>query len=169
MKTMLLLCACCVAVGCGRGTVGEPDVQLEGDRAELRFRSENSGGFQFLELAIKEIRMVADGREVPVRLMAGSPDYLAPNHAPLVAELGLPTGAQAFQVEVVFDDFGAFETDTSQGFIDARIAPLSFEGTRDDLFTAGHAVVHLDLQRSLAEDSAAPEQRLLLPNVNVRF
>jgi hypothetical protein len=175
MKTVQMRLSIWLLVGlsaaCGRGMTpsSEPEPTLQGDIAELRIRSENTGDFHFLELAVREVRVLTDNGPLPTRLAKQAPDYLIADHSPLVAQLGIPEGISTFQVEVTFDDFGSFETGQAEGFIDARGAPLTFTADRAALFEAGHVVVHLDIQRSLPVMGADAERRVLLPNLNVRY
>ena len=178
MKKLMLsvLGAAALALGgCGTSPSQDPSgasadfpADVQGPRYELRLKGVNNPGYTSALMQVRGFSVTTvDGQPLPVRLKSRQAmDLTQADQAWLVGLFVLPPGVDRAKVEVVFDDFGGYESASGAGVIDTRVAPLRFEALADDLAQRGHAVVQLDLGQSLAGQG---EERLLLPSLDVRY
>ena len=101
MKTMKLLAvgvAVLVSAACGRSSERQLGVQKDGSTyAELRVQGDLAGSFTSVLVGIADVRIVADGQPVAVKLDASTKD-LARAGAWRVGAFDLPKGAQTVDV-----------------------------------------------------------------------
>jgi hypothetical protein len=139
----------------------------KGVQAVLRMRGENLGGVSGLYLGVKDVRVFAGQQELPVSVARDAVMNLANSgHAWRLGQFAVPPGVRSVRVEVQVDDYGGFETAGAAGTVNARTAPIVFEATTEDLALHGHAVMHVNVDRSLFD--LGNGERLLLPKVTVR-
>jgi hypothetical protein len=143
-----------------------PDT-VPGQRFELRLRGENAAGYDTVLVPIRSVEVTAGGQPLPVSLVAGTVNLAAKDHAHLLGTFFVPQGVDQVQVALTLDSFGGWEQGSRAGSLDTRGAPLRFEAPVDSLTQRGRAVVVLDVEQSLL--SAGKAERLLLPNLTVKF
>jgi hypothetical protein len=137
-------------------------------RAELRVRgSDTQGGSVFLK--VREVEVTLNGRSLAVQASRmGVLDLGNTAQAWLLGTFEVPTSAEAVHVRIRFDDYGAFQGGASgAGSVDARTRAIEFDAPVQSLALRGHAVVQLDVQRSLLPTAAG--RGLLLPVVKVQY
>lgn len=145
-----------------RGEVAE----VQGTRVSVRLRGDATDGFQAVLVPVLDVRVQAGGRELPVDLDAVTANLARADHATEVAHFMLPDGVEDVQVHVQLDDFGGYERGADRGVLDTRVAPLTFTSQAAWLREKGHAVVHVDLARSVRRVSTG--RAMLLPAGDVR-
>ena len=152
-------------------TVRELDLRAKpaekGFVAVLRMRGENPQGVSGLFLGMKDVKVFAGGKELAVSAPRDAVMNLAnATHAWELGRFTVPAGTTSVQVAMQIDDYGGFESAGRSGTVNARTAPITFEATAEQLAVHGHAVVHLNVDRSLFD--VGNGERLLLPKVTVR-
>ncbi|WP_434345861.1 hypothetical protein ACN6A1_28660 [Myxococcus virescens] len=179
-KIMLSTCVCAALAltACGGGSdrldsvQGEPPapsgpVQTEdGQRFELRLRGSAAEGYDKLELPIGAVRVTADGAPLKVELAKDSVDVAQADHAHLVAYFYVPEGVERVRVTLQLEGLGGYAQAEGSGFVDASVAPVTFEAPVHELALRGRAVVQLDVARSIMDMGS---HRLLLPNGVVNY
>ncbi|AEI62029.1 hypothetical protein [Corallococcus macrosporus] len=142
-------------------------VQTEdGKRFELRLRGSSMEGYDKLELPIGAVRVTVDGKPLKVELAKDRVDVAAADHAPLVAYFYVPEGVERVRVSLQLDGLGGYTKAGAPGYIDAAVAPMTFEAPVHELALRGRAVVQLDVARSLVDLGS---HHLLLPNGVVNY
>ncbi|MFB1484911.1 hypothetical protein [Corallococcus sp. RDP092CA] len=122
---------------------------LAENQYEVRILGVGSHRYQGAYVNVDSMTVSAGGRELPVEMKATVMDLARPDHAALVGYFTLPPGVDSAEVVIRFDEYGAFEDGQRIGALDVRTAPLRFEVTRALLAPRKHAVVQLDLARSV--------------------
>ena len=144
----------------------EPGVTQQGLRTTLRLRGVDTGAYTAVLGQIRSIEVMVDGVEQEVRLERGLVDLARAGHAWKVGTFTIPDGAKEVSVSLRFDDFGGFESAEGNGMVDLRVPPLRFSAPAESFVEHRHAVLHVDVQRSLL---ARGEGRLLLPSFQVHY
>lgn len=154
----LVAAACSIDDSISAETSGTTPVAVE-------IKGTNPAGLSSASFAISDLRVRADGTQLPVSIDRPCAD-LAANQA-LSAGFKVPDDAGAIEVVVGFDDFGGFEDGTGRtGDIDVRGTNVRFEWPAAELATSGRALVAIDLGRSLV--ATRPERRLFVPHFDVK-
>jgi hypothetical protein len=182
MKTirwMLLSAASLLLVACGgdgvRATSPAPRTHtatapgpVPTTRAELRVQGDDASGGTLL-LKVREAEVTLNGRTLLLqRSRVGVLDLGNTAQAWLLGTFEVPTDAQSVHVRIRFDDYGAFEgLRAGAGWVDARTRAIEFDAPVASLGLRGHAVVHLNLARSLFPTGEG--QALLMPVVKVQY
>ncbi|HLT30153.1 MAG TPA: hypothetical protein VK013_08915 [Myxococcaceae bacterium] len=144
----------------------EPGVTQQGLRATLRLQGIGIGAYTAVLGQIRSVEVRVDGVEQEVRLERGSVDLARTGHAWKLATFTIPDGAREVSVALRFDDFGGYESSAGAGMVDLRVPPLRFSAPAENFIEHRHAVVHLDVARSLLDRG---EGRLLLPSFQVHY
>lgn len=174
MKKLMLstcVCAALALTACGTGTERLDSVQEElpapsGQRFELRLRGSAAEGYDKLEFPIGAIRVTANGSPLKVELVQDSADVARVDHAHLVAYFYVPEGVERVRVTFQLEGLGGYVRADGVGFVDASVAPVTFEASVQELSLRGRAVVQLDVARSLVDLGS---HHLLLPNGVVSY
>lgn len=144
----------------------EAGVTQQGLPATLRLQGIDPGAYTALLGQVRSIEIHADGVEREVRLERSRVDLARAGHAWKLATFTIPEGAREVSVSLRFDDFGGYESAEGAGMVDLRVAPLRFTAPAEWFVEHGHAVVHLEVARSLLPRG---EGRLLLPSFQVHY
>jgi hypothetical protein len=157
-----------VAIGCGSDhTRPSFDQSSQGLTAELRITGANVANYKAVLMDLLDVEVWADGSPLPIeRPHEAAIDLSRIEHAFLAARFTVPEGASALRFRARLDDFGGFESTAKAGAIDARSGLVAFESPVEWVSRLGHAVVQVDLERSLIN---AGEDRLLLPHFQVQY
>lgn len=146
----------------------DSDLELDETVITLRLLGVNPGETTWAGVGVRDIRVSANGQALPYFGSFQPVMNLAwDQNAWTLAKVVLPDDAQTVEFEVTLDDFGGIEGSTAMGAIDTRVAPIRFTAQRDWLLMRGHAVIHLDLSRSLVRLENGDQ--LLLPRTGVRY
>jgi hypothetical protein len=135
--------------------------------AALRLLGVVNPGYTSVFLSVSDVQVWVDGSPVAVNLG----DVLMPmdlangDQAWLLGRFALPPAGEVVKVKIVLDDFGAFEG-MGAGDIDARGLPIEYTVPSDWFQPRRHAVIHLDLTRSLVAEG---DSKLLLPDFQLFF
>jgi hypothetical protein len=157
----------------GGRTEAPPVLELEAEsapaanEADVKIRGDNIADLTGFFVVMGDVRVFADGVELDVYAPTRSIlDLTRTDHAYRLGRFVIPEGAQLFTFVVEIDDFGGYESDASAGYVDARGSVITFEVPVTALQLHNHAVLHLDLARSLQEVRAG--EQFLLPRLTVR-
>lgn len=134
---------------------------------EVRILGVGNHSYESAFVNVDSMTVSAGGQLLPVEMKATVMDLARRDHAGLVGYFTLPPGVDSAQVVVRFDEYGAFEDGSRMGSLDVRTVPVRFEVTRALLAPRKHAVVHVDLARSLV--SPRKGDMLVLPMTAVAF
>jgi hypothetical protein len=146
-----------------------PDATPEGRTFELRLQGTNATGYDSVRVPIRSLEVTAaDGEALSVRQVAPTVDLTVVDQAYLVGEFFVPQDLDSVRVKLILDEVGSWRQGTQAGALDTQAAPMSFEAPMDALAEHGRAVVLLDIGQSL-QPSSIPEQRLLLPHLQVNY
>lgn len=137
-----------------------------GGTYELRLLGTDAAGWSRARLPVKEVVVTGGGYRLPVEFVPTTVDLAYTQHAWRVARVFVPDGVDALQVTLVFDEGGTFARGGEQGALATRVAPVHFAASRAELQRHGHAVVHVDVERSFPRLAG---ERVLLPRLTVRF
>ncbi|AKQ68429.1 putative lipoprotein [Myxococcus hansupus] len=143
-----------------------PVQTADGQRFELRLRGASVEGYEKLELPIGSVRVSAEGAPLKVELTQERVDVAGADHAPLVAYFYVPEGVESVRVTFQTEGLGGYSQAERSGYIDASVAPVTFEAPVHELELRGRAVVQLDVARSFVDMGS---HRLLLPNGIVNY
>jgi len=157
-----------VMVGVGLLAMLAAGCQDGGKPVEIRLHAENTAGYEFLELGIQDLRVFMGDKELQVVRGGRLGDLLNPDSSPLLGTVRIPDTAAEVRVLVRLDDYGAFATGASAGYVRVKDSPITFTSPVKAMRQRDHVVVHLDVARSLALTSR-DEERAFIPNLNVRY
>lgn len=132
----------------------------------LRLQGTDIGAYRAVLAQVRDARVLVDGRPVDVELAGLVMNLARSEHAWPIGTFALPKDAQRVEIQIWFDDEGGYETDVSAGVLDLRIPPLRFDAPASSFAEHSHAVVHLNLNRSL---KAQKRDLLLLPDFQVHY
>ena len=147
--------------GNGNGTV-------EGTRTALRIKGVDIGNYSALLAQVRDARVLVDGRRIDVEVDGDFVDLARDGHAWTVGTFALPAGAKQVEVELEFDDYGGFQTDSAAGMVNLRVPNVRFVAPAAYFAEHSHAVLHLNLNRSLQALDRAGELQLL-PDFQVHY
>ncbi|MBJ6760626.1 hypothetical protein JGU66_07610 [Myxococcaceae bacterium JPH2] len=160
----------------GSSPVGDDDsvVQLNDNQYEVRILGTSAKKFQGAFINVDSMTVTANGTPLPVEMKSTVMDLARTDHAFLVGLFTLPPGTDSAQVVIRLDEFGGFDgangpsgVSGPSGALDVRTAPIRFEVTRALLTPRRHAVVQVDLSRSVVSQRAG--DTLLLPSTVVAY
>jgi hypothetical protein len=147
---------------CGKTPMPPPAAQPPGTAMELRLLGVDPGDFKCVLLAVRELHVTADGRELKqVKPAQMHIDLANTQHAWLVGSVVVPADATNVHVSLRLDDYGGFETSAGGGVIEARGKPIEF-----NVMGRRQATVALSLTHSLVATRNL-EKRILLPHVKI--
>lgn len=133
--------------------------------ATLRIKGEPQEIFTSLLARVRDVEVRVDGVQVvPASKNAEWMNLANSEHAWMAAQFSVPEGASEVEFTIYLADFGAFEAGSRAAHFDARGVPIRFSAPVSEIQKRGHAVVHLDLERSLVEYQG---QALLRPALRV--
>lgn len=135
-------------------------------QAMLRLRGVDLGAYTTLLGQVRAVEVEADGVRRDVRLEGKVFDLARSEHAWKLATFSIPEDAENVSVTLRFDNFGGWETADAAGFVDLRFAPVRFSAPAAWFSEHGHAVVDMELTRSLRDVGLG---RLLMPSFQVRY
>jgi hypothetical protein len=151
-------------------TVGavDPTTSLEPQLATLRLLGVANPGFDAVVLDLAAVSVEVDGAPLAIDLSrVTTMDLTRADHAWDLGTFALPPPGTVAHVRIVLDDVGAWEQSGAAGALDACGLPIEFDAPAEWLALRGHAVVHLDLGRSVLKVGA--EDAILLPQLQVRY
>jgi hypothetical protein len=145
-----------------------PGEQAQPGRSyDLRMSGVNAGAWAQARIPVKEVQVLANGVRLPVEYQPGAVvDLALPNHAALVGRVWVPDSVEDVAVTLVFDDGGTFTRGVETGVLASRVAPVQFTMRRSQFASNGHAVLDVDVERSLLSYAG---ERILLPRLTLRF
>jgi hypothetical protein len=148
--------------GTGGGTT--PAAQLVG---ELRLLGVDQLAFTSARVKVSSVEASANGTALETSGLVDDIDLGVPTQAWLLGTFTVPTSADAVEVKIVFEDAGAFDAGTAHGTIDSACTVIVATLPVKLLALRGHAVVQLDVSRSLVrvKDDAA----MLVPQFELAF
>lgn len=140
----------------------------QGLQASIMVRGENLNGVDSLYVTARDLRVFAGDQELAVtnrgtRVM----NLTRLDHAWTLGKVIVPEGVENLRVEVTLDDYGAFVRNSATGDVDTRGTPIVFDVTTAGLSMNGHAVIHLDVAKSLMWTSG--RSMMLIPELSVRY
>ena len=145
-----------------------PVTTSEPQSATLRILGVDNPGFDAVLVDLAEVSVQVDGTPADIDLSrVTAMDLTRDDHAWDLGSFALPPPGSVAHVRIVLDDVGAWEQGGEAGGLDACGRPIEFDAPAEWLALRGHAVVHLDLARSILlvdEDDA-----ILLPQLQVRY
>lgn len=145
-----------------------PVTTSEPQSATLRILGVNNPGFDAVLVDLAEVSVEVAGTPADIDLSrVTAMDLTRGDHAWDLGSFALPPPGSVAHVRIVLDDVGAWEQGGEAGGLDACGRPIEFDAPAEWLALRGHAVVHLDLARSILlvdEDDA-----ILLPQLQVRY
>lgn len=136
-------------------------------QAELRIQGDDAQGEHVL-LRVTQAEVTLYGR----RLLVTQPrqdvlDLGNTDQAWLLGTFQVPSTVDTVHVRLSFDDFGGYEGPAGAGALDTRTRAIEFDAPVSSLALRGHAVVHLNLARSIVPEGSG--RGLLLPVVKVEY
>jgi hypothetical protein len=134
---------------------------------QLRMLGVDQGNLSAALLSVSSVTATADGLSLEVVPAYDTVDLTANRQAWLLGRVLVPKGVESVDLTVRFDDAGGFESRLGNGMVDSRRAVVSWRAPVAWLRTNGHAVIHLDLQRSLVV--TGPEARRLIPSAAIHY
>jgi hypothetical protein len=121
-------------------------------------------------LQVASLEVTADGKALPVSLAAEPMDLVNQNEAFLAGRFQVAHAVTRVHVKLKLDSFGGWENPNGAGSIDARGAAIEFDAPVSSLEQRHHAVVQVDVSRSLVDVGRAGEGRkLFLPQLEVAY
>ena len=154
----------------GNNQISKPDLPklLPGttptDEFNVRLAGDDVQGIEALYFNIGRLRAVSDGVELPVTRVEPSVDLAFEGNAWLIGRVQVPKSATQVSFLLELDDFGGYQHGSDAASVDARAVPIVWTSQVDWLRHRGHAVVHLDVAKSLTPSS---EGLRLLPRMQV--
>lgn len=140
--------------------------ETEGREVELRLRGVGPGDYTEVLAMIHKVEVLIDGRPTRFELREEVINLANPAHAWLLGSFRLPDTITDVSVSIGFGPTAGTQSPTGPSAIDLRAGPMQFHAPAGHLRFNAHAVVELELQRSLVAGSEYP---LLLPNFSVRY
>jgi hypothetical protein len=135
--------------------------------AQVRLLGVDAGTFSSVRVKVKSIELRANGQLLDVAGLVDGIDLGVANQAWLLGTFKVPAGMDAVDMTVVFDAAGRFDTDSVQGTIDAGCTALRATLPANQLALRSHAVIHLDVGRSLVKTSEGAAT--LVPQFTLEF
>jgi hypothetical protein len=134
---------------------------------EVRLLGTDPGGMSTVLMGISGLRATADG--VPLEITPGQArvELAQSGQAWLVGTVTVPSGTDVVDFSLDLDDAGTFAAPDTAGWINSRHLHLSWESPVESLRRNGHAVLALDLARSLVSTGAG--DRAVTPRMKVQY
>jgi hypothetical protein len=147
----------------GTGTAPSPS----DGTAQVRLLGVEQGPFTSTRVKVKAVELRANGQLLDSSGLVDGIDLAVANQAWLLATFKVPSTVDAVALTVVFENAGTFETDRAQGGVDAGCTAIRATLPVNLLALRSHAVIHLDLSRSLVKVSESAA--MLVPQFKVDF
>jgi hypothetical protein len=157
--------------GGGEGTDGGPGTSNDAPTpalvGELRLLGVDQASFTSARVKVKSVEASANGAPIAIGGLVDGIDLGVPTQAWLLGTFTVPPSADAVDVKVVFEDAGAYDAGAEHGTIDSGCTAIVATVPVKLLALRGHAVIHLDVSRSLVRisDGAA----MLVPQFELAF
>lgn len=136
-------------------------------RAFLRMLGANDPGYDAILADVAMVVVEVDGVAVPLDFSGAQiMDLTNEGHAWRIASFEMPPPGSMVQVTVRLDDPAHWERGGEAGELDTCGLPITFSAPAEWFALRGHAVIVLDLARSILEVEG---DALLLPNLQVRY
>lgn len=136
-------------------------------RAFIRMLGSANPGYDALLADVAAITVEVDGAAVPLDFTGvQTMDLTNPDQAWRVASFAMPPAGSTVHVTVRLDDPASWERAGAAGDLDTCGLPIEFTAPAEWFALRGHAVIVLDLGRSIV---GAPDHAALLPNLQVKF
>ncbi|WP_242344438.1 hypothetical protein [Anaeromyxobacter terrae] len=146
----------------------DPTASTEPQLASLRLLGVANPGFDAVVLDLAEVSIEVDGAPLAIDLSrVTTMDLTRADQAWDLGTFALPPPGTVAHVRIVLDDVGAWEEGAEAGALDVCGLPIEFDAPAEWLALRGHAVVHLDLSRSILKVDA--QDAILLPQLQVRY
>jgi hypothetical protein len=144
-----------------------PETTATPARAFIRMLGAANPGFEALLADVASITVEVDGAAVPLDFTGvQTMDLTNPDQAWRVASFAMPAPGSKVHVSIQLDDPASWERAGAAGDLDTCGPPIEFTAPAEWFALRGHAVIVLDLGRSII---GAPDHAALLPNLQVRF
>lgn len=144
-----------------------PETTTTPARAFIRILGAANPGFEALLADVASITVEVDGAAVPLDFTGvQTMDLTNPDQAWRVASFAMPAPGSKVHVSIQLDDPASWERAGAAGDLDTCGPPIEFTAPAEWFALRGHAVIVLDLGRSII---GAPDHAALLPNLQVRF
>ncbi len=144
-----------------------PETTTTPARAFIRMLGAANPGFDTLLADVASITVEVDGAAVPLDFTGvQTMDLTNPDQAWRVASFAMPAAGSKVHVSIQLDDPASWERAGAAGDLDTCGPPIEFTAPAEWFALRGHAVIVLDLGRSII---GAPDHAALLPNLQVRF
>jgi hypothetical protein len=165
-KVLVWLGMGALLAGCGSGGWTR-DLSGPAEVFEVRLLGSSPGDLTAAVLAVGGVTATTRGVPLDVEPMQDAVDLTNTHQAWLIGRVRVPEGVEAVDLTVQFDEAGGYESRADNGAVDTRLAAVAWHAPVTWLRTNGHAVVDLDLQRSLVPDGV--ESRRLIPAATIRY
>jgi hypothetical protein len=149
-----------LAAGCGGGasldvealhTLAGVQANLSPGTGELRILGVNGSAFSSVAMTVGKVEVRAGGKLVTGAVQTKKIELANAAQAWLLAKFAVPEGAGELEVSVSLEEAGSFAAGKSSGKIHAGCTELKFVVQAAQLKPRGHAVIHVDLARSLVK------------------
>ncbi len=138
----------------------------DGRLIELRLKGAEVADYSQILVMVDAVEVLIDGRPARFELREEVINLAQVTHAWKVGTFRLPDAAREVEIALRFGPTAGTIGNAGAGTIDLRTAPLRFHSASGHLRFNQHAVVHLDVARSLVSRDTHP---LLLPNFSVHY
>jgi hypothetical protein len=167
-KLLVLLGMAALVSGCGpeertRDLPGAPPAMFE-----LRMLGVGQGDLSSALISVSSVTASARGAPLEVEPVLDTVELTQPDQAWLLGRVRVPEGVERVDFDVRFDDAGGYESKLQSGAVASRRAEIAWSAPVTWLRTHGHAVIHLDLERSLVATGAADSRRLI-PAASIHY
>jgi hypothetical protein len=162
-RACVILLALCAA--CGAGSVDQDEalhsaagVQtlVAPGMGELRILGVNGSAFSSAAMTVGKVEVRAKGKLVTDALQTKKIELANAAQAWLLANFSVPAGADELEVSFTVGD-GTFAEGKKSGAIHAGCTEIRFVVQVAELRKRGHAVCHVDLEKSLVKRGRAKE------------
>lgn len=144
-----------------------PEPSTTASRAFIRMLGTDNPGFDALLADVAKVSVEVDGKAVALDYSGVQRmDLTNLGQAWRVASFAMPPAGSTVHVTVALDDPAIWERAGASGELDTCGKPIEFTAPAEWFALRGHAVIVLDLGRSIAGPSEAP---VLLPDLQVMY
>lgn len=144
-----------------------PEPSTTAARAFIRMLGVDNPGYDALLADVAKVSVEVDGAAVALDYSGVQRmDLTSPDQAWRVASFAMPPAGSTVHVTVQLDDPAIWSRAGASGELDTCGKPIEFTAPAEWFALRGHAVIVLDLARSIAGPDDHP---VLLPNLQVRY
>jgi len=167
LKLLVPLGIAAVAVGCGADQTRDIGTRPADRVFEIRLLGQNEGELSAVLLPVASVTASTRGHQLDVQTVVDFMDLTATRQAWLLGRVSVPEGAPDVDISVRFDDAGGYEWSRGNGAVEARGAEVRWRAPVEWLRRNGHAVIQMDLKRSLV--ARGSDSARLIPSVTVSY